>query len=235
MLTLHHLSQSRSFRILWLLCELNAIYGTPFKVIKHERTKSYLAPRELMSIHSMGKAPILVDEVRDRTLVESGFIIEYLLRHYDMDGRLSPTDDTWEDYAFWLHFAESSMMPPLVMRLVMTKTTTKSPLFVRPIAKAIANKIENLVVKDSISQSFGLLNAHLAGKEWIADSFTGADIQAYFSVKALQSRGGLGEWDNLKAWLIRCENRSAYQHTIQRSGEILNIRPLAKVTTHFQN
>ena len=115
MLTLHHLNQSRSFRILWLLCELNALYGIPFKVIKHERTKSHLAPKELTDIHPMGKAPILVDEIRGRTLAESGFIIEYLLRHYDKDGKLSPTDETWEDYAFWLHFAESSMMPPLVM------------------------------------------------------------------------------------------------------------------------
>ena len=88
MLTLHHLNDSRSFRILWLLCELNALYGTSFRVIKHERTKSYLAPKELTNIHPMGKAPILIDESCDKTLAESGFIIEYLLRHYDTQAKL---------------------------------------------------------------------------------------------------------------------------------------------------
>lgn len=220
MLTLHHLNQSRSFRILWLLCELNTLYGTPFKVIKHNRTKSHLAPKELTDIHPMGKAPILVDETHGRTLAESGFIIEYLLRYYDTDGKLSPTDEAWEDYAFWLHFAESSMMPPLVMRLIMSKVATKSPLLVRPIAKKIADKVEGLVINDNVAHSFGLLNAHLSDKDWIAGDFTGADVQAYFAVKALQSRGGLGSWDNLKAWLIRCENRTAYKQAVEQGGKI---------------
>lgn len=90
------------------------------------------------------------------------------------------------------------MMPPLVMRLVMNAVATKSPLLVRPIAKAIAGKVESLVIKDNIAQSFALLNSHLANRDWIANTFTGADVQAYFAVKALESRGGLGEWENLK-------------------------------------
>ena len=168
----------------------------------------------------MDKAPILVDDSRGRTLVESGFIIEYLLRHYDVDGKLSPTDETWEDYAFWLHFGESSMMPPLVMRLVMDKVATKSPLVVRPIAKAIAKKVESLVIKDNINQSFSLLNNHLSDKVWIAGTFTGVDIQVYFAVKALQSRGTLGGWDNLSRWLSDCENRSAYEQAVAQGGRL---------------
>lgn len=220
MLTLHHLNHSRSFRILWLLCELNEQYGTPYQLICHERTKNHLAPKEMADIHPMGKAPILVDSTRGRTLVESGFIIEYLLRYYDKEGKLSPTDDTWEDFAFWLHFSESTMMPPLVMRLIMDKVATKSPIFVRPIAKAIAGKVEMLVICDTIAQSFGLLNEHLANRLWIAGDFTGADIQAYFAVKALQSRGGLDGWVYLQQWLDRCQSRQGYQQAIEQGGKI---------------
>lgn len=220
MLTLHHLNHSRSFRILWLLCELHALYDTPFKVITHKRTKSHLAPDELKRIHPMGKAPILVDDNRGQTLIESGFIIEYLLRYYDTDGKLRPSDDGWQDFAFWLHFSESSMMPPLVMRLVMTGVATKSPFIIRPIAKKIADKVESLVIKDNITQSFGLLNAHLSNKDWIAGDFTGADIQAYFAVKALQSRGGLAGFKHLQKWLNRCEARTAYGQAVAQGGAL---------------
>lgn len=220
MLTLHHLNHSRSFRILWLLCELNEQYGTPYQLICHERTKNHLAPKEMADIHPMGKAPILVDSTRGQTLVESGFIIEYLLRYYDKEGKLSPTDDTWEDFAFWLHFSESTMMPPLVMRLIMDKVATKSPIFVRPIAKAIASKVEALVICDTIAQSFGLLNEHLANRLWIAGDFTGADIQAYFAVKALQSRGGLDEYCHLKDWLMRCEQRPSHITAQEKGGQL---------------
>lgn len=219
MLTLHHLNNSRSFRILWLLEELAWAYDLNYKLITHDRTASYLAPDDLKAIHPMGKAPILVDG--DKALAESGFIMEYLLKTYDINGEFKPTDDkTWEDFTFWLHFAESSMMPPLVMRLVMNAVATKSPLLVRPIAKAIAGKVESLVIKDNIAQSFTLLNSHLANRDWIADTFTGADVQAYFAVKALESRGGLGEWENLKTWLNRCESRPAYKEAVQKGGRL---------------
>lgn len=220
MLTLHHLNNSRSFRILWLLEELQAIYGTPYQLICHERTHNHLAPKEMADIHPMGKAPILVDSTRGRTLMESGFIIEYLLRYYDKEGKLSPTDDTWEDFAFWLYFSESTMMPPLVMRLIMDKVATKSPIFVRPIAKAIASKVEMLVICDTIAQSFGLLNEHLANRLWIAGDFTGADIQAYFAVKALQSRGGLDGYCHLKDWLMRCEQRPSHIAAQEKGGQL---------------
>ncbi|WP_066799941.1 glutathione S-transferase [Moraxella oblonga] len=220
MLTLHHLNHSRSFRILWLLCELNALYGTPFEVITHTRNKSHLAPDDMKVIHPMGKAPILVDNNQNKTLIESGFIIEYLLKYYDTDKKLSPNDNYWEDYTFWLHFSESSMMPPLVMRLVMSKVATKSPFLIRPIAKAIADKIENLMIKDNIAQSFSLLNTHLANKEWLTDKFTGADIQTYFAVKALQSRGGIGQWANVQKWLNQCEARPAYLQAVKKGGAL---------------
>lgn len=222
MLTLHHLNHSRSFRILWLLCELKAHYGTPFQVISHYRNKHHLAPDEMQSIHPMGKAPILVDEARGRTLVESGFIIEYLLKYYDSDKQFLPSDEHWEDYAFWLHFGESTMMPPLVMRLVMSKVATKSPLIVRPVAKAIADKVENLMIKGNIAQSFGVLDNHVKDEEWLAGDFTGADIQVYFAVKALQSRGGIDAWANVERWLNRCEARTAFKEATKKGGRLFS-------------
>lgn len=219
MLTLYHLNNSRSFRILWLLEELKARYNTEYQLITHDRTASYLAPKQMQDIHPMGKAPILVDG--DKVLAESGFIIEYLLKTYDTDGEFKPTDDkAWEDYTFWLHFAESSMMPPLVMRLVMNAVATKSPLLVRPITKAIRQKVETLVIADNIKQSFDLLEAHLKDKEWLAGAFSGADIQTYFAVKALESRGGLGERPNVIDWLLRCESRPAYKEAVQKGGRL---------------
>ncbi|MFA9485331.1 glutathione S-transferase [Moraxella haemolytica] len=222
MLTLHHLNHSRSFRILWLLCELQAVYHTPFNIIVHERNKNFLAPKQMRKIHPMGKAPILVDEARHKTLVESGFIIEYLLKYYDNDCHFLPNEEAWEDYAFWLHFGESSMMPPLVMDLVMTKVATKSPVLIRPVAKAIANKIKHLMIKDSIYDCFSLLNHHLADKDWVAHRFTGADIQVYFAVKALQSRGGLVQFQHLQDYLRRCESRCAYQRAVEQGGELFS-------------
>lgn len=220
MLVLHHLTNSRSFRILWLLNELQIIYGVAFELVKHERTESYLAPDVLKTIHPMGKAPILVDTIRGRTLIESGFIIEYLLRYYDTDGVLSADDDEWGDFAFWLHFSESSMMPPLVMRLVMSKVATKSPRLVRPVARAIAAKVESLVIADNIIQSFGLLNEHLINKMWITSKFTAVDIQAYFAVKALENRSGLDGFEQLQAWLTRCEARVGYQQAVAQGGAL---------------
>ncbi|WFF37842.1 glutathione S-transferase [Moraxella nasibovis] len=220
MLTLHHLNHSRSFRILWLLEELSALYGTPYELVTHTRNANFLAPKEMMGIHPMGKAPILVDDVRGCTLAESGFIIEYLLKYYDTQGKLSPDASHWEDYAFWLHFAESSMMPPLVMRLVMTKVATKSPFLVRPVAKAIANKVESLMISGNIRQSFGLLDAHLAQRQWLAGQFTGADIQTYFAAKALQSRGGLGDWQHIRRWMADCEARAEHQAAVAKGGAL---------------
>ncbi|MDO4441885.1 MAG: glutathione S-transferase [Moraxella sp.] len=222
MLTLHHLNHSRSFRILWLLHELHAEYGTPFEVITHQRGADFLAPKSMAKIHPMGKAPVLVDDERGRVLAESGFIIEYLLRYYDKEQKFSPDETAWEDYAFWLHFAESSMMPPLVMDLVMTKVATKSPLMVRPVAKAIANKVKSLVVKGNVDGSFSLLDRHLSDKVWIADRFTGADIQAYFAVKALQSRGDLTKFTHLSDYLARCESRPAHHKTIEQGGALFS-------------
>lgn len=220
MLTLHHLNHSRSFRILWLLEELKLAYGLEYQLVCHQRDKrTFLAPRALKDIHPMGKAPILVDD--DKVLIESGFIIEYLLKYYDLNHQLQPTDDVqWQAYSFWLHFGESSMMPPLVMRLVMNAVATKSPIVIRPVAKAIRQKVEKMVISDTVRQSFGLLENHLQDKHWLAGSFSGADIQVYFTAKALQSRSGLDDYPNIQNWLMRCQARPAFEHAVATGGQL---------------
>ncbi|MCL1622837.1 glutathione S-transferase [Moraxella sp. Tifton1] len=219
MLTLHHLNHSRSFRILWLLEELHASYGTPYEMVSHTRNANFLAPKEMTQIHPMGKAPILVDGTRGKTLVESGYIIEYLLKYYDEQGQFSADEEHWDDYVFWLHFSESSMMPPQVMRLVMSQIATKSPLMVRPVVRAIKNKVESLLIKDAIRQSCCVLDDHLKNREWLAGHFTGADIQTYFVTKALQN-DGLNDCSNIRRWMTDCESRQAYQKSVLKGGEL---------------
>ncbi len=220
MLTLHHLNDSRSFRILWLLCELNALYDTPFEVITHQRGKNLLAPKAMADIHVMGKAPILVDHERERVLVESAFIAEYLLRCYDTDGRLSPSDDAWEDYTFWLHFAESSLMPNLVMRLIFTKTSQKSPFFIRPIARLIQKRVEGMLISPNIDKSLTLLNEHLSNRHYLAGagqgSFSAVDIHMHYGLAKMKSSGQLSDkWVNIHNWLSFCESRPSFNRAAQ--------------------
>ena len=146
MLHLHHLANSRSFRIIWLLEELEVDY----KLTCYARNKAYRAPDSLKQIHPLGHAPML--EVNERVLIESGFIIEYLLKHYDTEKQFKPADDNeaaWEAYTFWLHFAEASVMPPLVMRLVFTKVVEQSPMLIKPVSKSIRNQVEKSIGTDN--------------------------------------------------------------------------------------
>lgn len=219
MLTLHHLNDSRSFRILWLLYELNALYGTTFEVVTHQRNKNFLAPKEMADIHPMGKAPILVDHERGRVLTESAFIIEYLLRYYDVDKKLSPSDDAWEDYVFWLHFAESSLMPNLVMRLIFAKTTQKSPFFIRPIARLIQKRVEGLLISPNVDKSLSLLNEHLTNRHYLAGAgqgkFSAADIHMYYGIAKMKSSGQLSDkWVNIHNWLNFCKSRPSFEKAV---------------------
>ncbi|UNU73402.1 glutathione S-transferase [Moraxella nasovis] len=215
MITLHHLNNSRSFRILWLLEEL----GLPYTLVKHTRTKSYLAPKAMQKTHFMGKAPILTDG--EKTLIESGFIIEYLLRHYDKTHKLKPSDDqTWEQFCFWLHFTEGSLMPNLVMRLVFDKITTQSPFFVRPITKQIQQKIEKLYLNDNITNSLSLLDQTLQNQDYVSgDVFSAADIQVHFAISAMQNSSSLPmQSQSIKEWQERCESREAYQRAVLKDS-----------------
>lgn len=220
MLHLHHLENSRSFRILWLLEELN----TDYKLTCYQRNKAYLAPKSLKKIHPLGQSPIL--EVNERALVESGFIIEYLLKEYDNANLFKPTkDDTaaWEDYTFWMHFAEASVMPLLVMRLVFTKVVEKSPMIIKPISKGIRKQVENSMIRNNLTTMLDMMEQQLQNNHWFAGAaFSGADIQMYIPVVAANAGAGLdaAKYANLLNWLKRCQERAAFKIAVTKGGQV---------------
>ncbi len=220
MLHLHHLENSRSFRIIWLLEELNVDY----QLTCYERNKAYRAPESLKKIHPLGHTPIL--EVNERALVESGFIIEYLLKHYDKEQLFKPTDDNeeaWEAYTFWLHFAEASIMPLLVMRLVFTKVVEKSPMLIKPVSKSIRKQVENNMISDSLTTMLNMMEQHLQHNHWFAgEAFSAADIQMHLVVVATNAGNGLDKvkYANILNWLKRCEARDAFERAEAKGGSV---------------
>ncbi len=220
MLHLHHLENSRSFRILWLLEELEADY----KLTTYERTKAHRAPDNLKQVHPIGHAPIL--EVDDRALIESGFIIEYLIKHYDKDQQFKPADDNeaaWEAYTFWLHFAEASLMPLLVMRLVFTKVVEQSPMLIRPVSKKIQGQVEKNMISSSLDNMLTLMEQHLQHNHWFAgEAFSAADIQMHLAVVGANAGSGLNKskYANILNWLKRCEERPAFKHAEDKGGRL---------------
>jgi len=220
MLHLHHLANSRSFRILWLLEEL----GLDYKLTCYERNKAYRAPDSLKQIHPLGHAPIL--EVNDRALVESGFIIEYLIKHYDKERQFKPADENeaaWDAYTFWLHFAEASLMPLLVMRLVFTKVVQQSPMLIKPVSKSIRNQVEKSMISKSLDTMLAMMEQHLQDNHWFAGSeFSAADIQMHLAVVGANAGAGLdsSKYANILNWLKRCEERDAFKRAEEKGGRL---------------
>ncbi len=215
-ITVHHLNNSRSQRILWLLEEL----GLEYKVKRYERdSETLLAPDSLREVHPLGKSPVITDG--DLTLAESGAIIEYLVERYG-DGRFAPAPGTPDRlrYTYWLHYAEGSAMPPLVMQLVFNQIDQKTPFFLSPIAKIITGEVKKTFIKPQITQNLDYLEAELKKSTWFAsDQFTAADIQLSFPLEAAAAYAGLDESrPRLMAFLERIHARSAYQKALERGG-----------------
>lgn len=229
-LHLHHLEDSRSFRILWLLEEL----GLEYQLTSYKRTKQYLAPKSLQQVHPYGKSPILEvagldpNKPEETTcLIESGHIIEYLMAKYDTSYRLHPKVDAdskaWRDYNFWLHYTEGSAMPPLVMRLVFSKVVERSPRVVRPIAKGIRNQVEAVMIIKSINETLNLVEEKLSNDKWFAGKeFSAADIQMGFFIEAVNAKKFLDpvRYINTLNWLKRCKGRQAYQNAVSKGGKL---------------
>lgn len=156
-------------------------------------------------------------------MAESALIIEYLLKYYDKNQVFSPDDDftAWRDYQFWLHFAEGSLMPPLVMGLILTKAVQKSPFLVRPIVKKVKDGADKMILVGNVDKSLRLLNDFLQNKNWLVnDKLTGADIQLYFSVFAAKSSGvNVARFGNVARWLQNCENRTAFKNAMIKGGQ----------------
>jgi glutathione S-transferase len=218
MITVHHLNNSRSQRVLWLLEEL----GLPYQVVRYQRdARTMLAPPELKAVHPLGKSPVIVDG--ECTVAESGAIIEYLADHYDQ-GTLRPPARTPEKrrWTYFLHYAEGSMMPPLLMKLIFDRVeTAPAPFFVKPIARGIAQKVKSTYILPQIRQHLDYLEAELGRHEWFAgDTFSAADIQMSFPLEAAASRGGLdaATHPKLAAFLARIHARPAYQRALEQGG-----------------
>lgn len=218
MLTVHHLNNSRSQRVLWLLEEL----ALPYEIVHYQRDpKTMLAPASLKAVHPLGKSPVVTTD-DGATLAESGAIIESLIERYGQ-GRLAPAAGSPEAlrYRYWLHFAEGTAMSPLLLKLVFDRIeTSKMPFFAKPIAKAIAAKAKSAFINPNIASHLNFMEAELGKSEWFAgDTFTGADIQMSFPVEASQARGGLdARRPKLMAYLERIHARPAYQRALQRGG-----------------
>ena len=208
MLIVHHLENSRSQRILWLLEEL----GVPYEVRRYERDKqTMLAPLALKLVHPLGKSPVITDD--GVTVAESGAIIEYIVDRYG-NGRMAPPPGTPARlrYTYWLHYAEGSVMPLLVMKLVLSRVPQAVPGIVRPIARRIVSGIEDLYLGPNLRLHFDYLESELGKSEWfVGNEFSAADVQMSFPVEAEAARGDSSRpRPRLAAFLQRIHARPAY-------------------------
>ncbi|MFZ2987392.1 glutathione S-transferase family protein [Ideonella sp.] len=217
MITVHHLNNSRSQRILWLLEEL----ALPYEVKRYQRDAvTMLAPAELRQIHPLGKSPVITDG--EAVVAESGAIIEYLIERHG-DGRLKPAAGTPEllRWRYWLHFAEGTAMSPLLMKLIFNKVqTSPMPFFAKPIAKAISAKVLKGFVDPNLKSQLDYMEAELTQRDWFAgDEFSAADIQMSFPLEASAARAGLdASRPRLMDWLQRIHARPAYQRALKAGG-----------------
>ncbi len=202
MITVHHLNDSRSQRILWLLEEL----GTPYRIEFYQRdAATRLAPPELKAVHPLGKSPVITDD--GRTIIESGAIIDYILRRYG-EGRLrpDPSSDAFEDYQQWLHYAEGSAMLPLLLQLYVARLGEAGA----PLQPRIDSEIAN---------HLGFIDASLEGRQFlVGDDLTGADVQMSFVPEVARAFGRLQAYPNMAAWIARLEARPTWRRALEKGG-----------------
>ncbi|GAB00196.1 MULTISPECIES: glutathione S-transferase [Acinetobacter] len=212
MITLHYLQCSRSFRILWALEELGI---DDYQVELYQRTSSYAAPEDLKQIHPLGKAPILVDD--GDVIVESAMILDYLQQRYDQQQQFRPQDvKDQRQYYYWMHYAEGSLMPLLVMTLVMNNVSKHVPWIVRPVAEKITDGVKAGFVRPRVKEHILYLEQYLSKHDYFAGEFSFADIQMAFPLIALQKRLH-GKYPNIQAFVQRIQQRSAFQKAEQKS------------------
>lgn len=216
MIVVHHLNNSRSQRILWMLEEL----GLDYEIRRYQREATMQAPASLRSVHPLGKSPVITDG--DKTLAESGAILEYLSETYG-GGRFTPPAGTDERlrYTYFMHYAEGSLMPLLFMKLVFGRLPTRVPFYMRPVARAIAAGADKALLGPQISNHFAFLEGELSARQWFAGSaFTAADIQMSFPIEAAAARAGLGaQLPKLQAFSDRIQARPAYRAALEKGGK----------------
>jgi glutathione S-transferase len=201
MIVVHHLNDSRSQRILWLMEEL----GLPYEIKRYQRLPTRLAPPELAAIHPVGKSPVITDD--GRTVYESGAIIDYIIRRH-AGGRLQPDPATpaYDDYQMWMHYAEGSAMLPLMLNLYVSRLGEGGA----PLAPRIESEIAN---------HLGYLDGHLKGREYLMGrEFTGADVQMSFIGEIAETYGKRAAFPDLDAWVKRLHARPAYKKALEKGG-----------------
>ncbi|MDY7546562.1 glutathione S-transferase [Glaciimonas sp. CA11.2] len=218
MITVHHLNNSRSQRVLWLLEEL----GLEYEVKRYQRDpKTMLAPPSLRAIHPLGKSPVITDG--DNTVAESGAIIEYLIQQYGGD-RLKPPigSKDAQRYTYWMHYAEGSAMPPLLMKLIFERLPKPPmPAFLRPFARLISGGVQKSFIDPQLVTHLNFMEAELGKSTWFAgEDFSAADIQMSFPLEAANMRAGLDKTrPRLMAYLQRIHARPAYLRAIKTGGK----------------
>jgi glutathione S-transferase len=215
MIIVHHLNNSRSQRVLWMLEELEL----PYQIVRYQREPTMLAPEALKKVHPLGKSPVLEDN--GNIIAESGAILEYLQETYDAQSRLKPiaAQDKLE-YRFWLHYAEGSLMPLLLMKLVFGSLgKAPVPWLLRPVGKVLGQGVQKAYLNKQLSTHASFIEAHLGKTPWFAgQAFSAADIQMIFPLIALSARGGIQNLPNIQTWLKNAQMRPAWQRAIQQGG-----------------
>ncbi|MBC96963.1 MAG: glutathione S-transferase [Halobacteriovoraceae bacterium] len=218
MIKLHHLENSRSQRVIWLLESL----GLEYEVKRYERDpKTGLAPKELLEVCSLGKSPIL--EIEGEVLPESGAIFQYLLSRFDSDHRFHPrpTDKEYKDYLFWMHFAEGSLMWPLVIKLLFAKTEEKVPFFIRPVAKLIFTGINKAYLDHTLTHAMDYVEENLKGRDFFLGSqLSAVDMMMSFPLEAAQAgRFDLASYTEIKKFIKKIKEMESYKKAIEIGGE----------------
>lgn len=217
MITLHHLENSRSQRILWLLEEL----GVDYDIKRYERDKqTSLAPAELLAVHPLGKSPVITDI--GATVAESAAIVEYLVNKYD-NGRLLPPEGSTarRAYTYWLHYSEGSFMPLMIVSLIMSRIeTAPMPFFAKPIAKGIVAKVRGNYLGPNVKRNLDFMESELNKTVWFCrDELTAADIQMSFALEAAEVRTDLRtNYPNLAAFLDRMRALPTYRAALEKGG-----------------
>jgi glutathione S-transferase len=215
MITVHHLEDSRSQRVLWLMEEL----ALPYEVKRYERDPTTrLAPAELLRVHPLGKSPVIDDD--GRVVAETGAIIDYVVGRYG-EGRLIPAEgtDARLAYVYWLHFAEGSAMPPLVMKLIFNTMAERAPKLLKGVVKAVTGPVLTGFVEPNIARQLAFIETHLATSPWFAGpEFTAADIIMSFPLEAAAARADLSALPKVKAFVAHIHARPAYVRALERGG-----------------
>jgi len=202
MIAVHHLNDSRSQRILWLLEEL----GVPYEIKPYQRdAQTRLAPPELKQVHTLGKSPVITDG--GKTIIESGAIIDYVIRRYGK-GRMQPAPETavYDEYVQWMHYAEGSAMLPLMLNLYAARLGDA--------AAALMPRIEG-----EIANHLAYIDGSLKGRQFlVGDSLSGADVQMSFVGEVAGAFGKRPQYPNLDAWTKRLHERPAYKKAIEKGG-----------------